>query len=481
MNPNVPSSIRALRRTGLAACLAASFATSGPAPAREEPASIPAASLRGVTARTPTGALLVQNCDDSGPGSLRDVLAQAVDGSSIDLTQLACSTITLTSGALLVPPEIGTLHLLADESLPTRPARPSSTAGLPLPRVTISGGDDRVIEHQGSGLLYLLSIAVDGGDSAQAKGGCIYSSGTVYLADSKVSGCRARATASEAALGGGIYARAGVSLSRSAISGNRAESESGYSYGGGIFVRGGSGVSLSNGWIADNQAVGEFSYGGGVAANGPVNLLRMAVTGNRAEFQAGLALFGGPGANSAEIANSTISGNVAGTAVGGVGTTVALSVANSTIAANHSSAESASAGLFLDNVDVALNSTIIADNQAGGVPHDIEGSGAIEGADNLIVATDLGVPPGTLRDDPRLAPLADNGGLTPTHALLPDSPAIDRGSNLAEFNFDQRYRDAPYDTTGIGYERVVGPRADIGAFEFGAPDRIFTNGFDPPI
>lgn len=33
-------------------------------------------------------------------------------------------------------------------------------------------------------------------------------------------------------------------------------------------------------------------------------------------------------------------------------------------------------------------------------------------------------------EDPRLAPLANNGGPTITHALLPDSSAIDRGSNL---------------------------------------------------
>jgi hypothetical protein len=31
--------------------------------------------------------------------------------------------------------------------------------------------------------------------------------------------------------------------------------------------------------------------------------------------------------------------------------------------------------------------------------------------------------------DPLLGPLADNGGPTPTHALLPGSPAIDQGSS----------------------------------------------------
>jgi len=43
------------------------------------------------------GTIVVENCDDSGPGSLRSALDSAVDGDAIDLTQLVCSTITLES------------------------------------------------------------------------------------------------------------------------------------------------------------------------------------------------------------------------------------------------------------------------------------------------------------------------------------------------------------------------------------------------
>jgi hypothetical protein len=58
----------------------------------------------------------------------------------------------------------------------------------------------------------------------------------------------------------------------------------------------------------------------------------------------------------------------------------------------------------------------------------------------------------------QLAPLANNGGHTLTHALLPDSPAIDAGdpSFVAPPDFDQR---------GIRYERVHGAGIDIGAYE----------------
>jgi hypothetical protein len=58
-----------------------------------------------------------------------------------------------------------------------------------------------------------------------------------------------------------------------------------------------------------------------------------------------------------------------------------------------------------------------------------------------------------------LAPLAWNGGLQPTCALLPDSVAIDHGLNPLGLTTDAR---------GPGYARVVGAQADMGAYEYGA-------------
>lgn len=59
-----------------------------------------------------------------------------------------------------------------------------------------------------------------------------------------------------------------------------------------------------------------------------------------------------------------------------------------------------------------------------------------------------------------LSPLADNGGSTLTHALLPGSPALDAGSNnqatAAGLFADQR-----------GYRRVVEGAVDMGSVEFG--------------
>ena len=54
-----------------------------------------------------------------------------------------------------------------------------------------------------------------------------------------------------------------------------------------------------------------------------------------------------------------------------------------------------------------------------------------------------------------LGALADNGGPTPTRALLPGSPAIDAGSCASDAADDQR-----------GVARPQGDGCDIGAFEY---------------
>jgi len=56
-------------------------------------------------------------------------------------------------------------------------------------------------------------------------------------------------------------------------------------------------------------------------------------------------------------------------------------------------------------------------------------------------------------------PLTNNGGPTPTMALLPGSLCIDAGNNSAGLLWDQRE---------TGYNRVVNKQPDIGAYEYGA-------------
>jgi len=62
--------------------------------------------------------------------------------------------------------------------------------------------------------------------------------------------------------------------------------------------------------------------------------------------------------------------------------------------------------------------------------------------------------------DPRLGPLANNGGPTQTHALRAGSPAIDQGEETDAPATDQRGVGRPRDGDGNG-----SPAVDIGAFE----------------
>ena len=72
----------------------------------------------------------------------------------------------------------------------------------------------------------------------------------------------------------------------------------------------------------------------------------------------------------------------------------------------------------------------------------------------------IGTPAATI--NPRLGPLADNGGPTQTMALLAGSPAIDQGANPD--NTDK----LATDQRGVPFVRTFGSQTDMGAYEVNA-------------
>ena len=70
--------------------------------------------------------------------------------------------------------------------------------------------------------------------------------------------------------------------------------------------------------------------------------------------------------------------------------------------------------------------------------------------------TAIGTTQQLIGHDPLLAPLANNGAPTPTHALKKGSPCINMGSNPDNLATDQR---------GPPHPRKLGVAVDIGAFE----------------
>jgi hypothetical protein len=95
------------------------------------------------------------------------------------------------------------------------------------------------------------------------------------------------------------------------------------------------------------------------------------------------------------------------------------------------------------------------------------------GDHNLIgtIGTTVHVPVDTINCDPLLGPLANNGGLTQTHALLSGSCAIGAGPTVVPGFI-------PTDQRGTGFPRKNSGLSDIGAFETQPSDRIFENGFE---
>jgi hypothetical protein len=436
-----------------------------------------AAAARG-TQPAGTQTWIVQNCDDGGAGSLREAVEQlAGSGDTVDMTQLACGTIALQGGALA----------LAQEELFLLGPGASSLA-------IDAGHASQVFVHTGQGALLLNGVTVRNGKAqsaaASVHGGCIASDGLVSLFQAVVTGCVAQVSGDNNAAGGGVYARGGLSIVRSTISGNAATATGpanlrGFGVGGGAFTLGRAEFAYTTieGNVASGDGGGFKGQAGGAWVFGGGSLMRSTISGNTAGSVGGLLLIDATYGDPIDVESSTISGNVATDSDIGaglyVGNTAQLTVRHSTITGNverNASGTPYGAGLRLGYGDVPtrLVSSIVAGNHfddgATMIASDVGGSAltpAITGEHNLIEAALMVVPADTLTQAPQLAALADNGGPTPTHALLPGSPAVDAG--VADgVDHDQR---------GEGHPRVLGEGADIGAFE-SAPDAIFKDGFE---
>ncbi|HVT31504.1 MAG TPA: choice-of-anchor Q domain-containing protein [Rhodanobacteraceae bacterium] len=405
----------------------------------------------------------VTNCADSGSGSLRASVAAAVSGETIDLSNLACSTITLTSGAIAIPQNALTMTGPGEHAL------------------TIDGDfNDRVFHHTGSSVLALYDLTVSDGkyvSDSTPYGGCIYSSGSAKLYRATISGCIVVGQETAVARGGGIQVAGSMLLDHSTITGNIAHglNDGGAPYnvalGGGISVGGDFVAKYST--ISDNEAIesdtNHNSSGGGIAAFGNFGLANSTVSGNSAVGMGGVLIEGGTGAE-AHILDSTISENVAHI-FSALYTQVPATIANSTIAFNRATSSVGRGAVYSQVAPIELQSTIIAGNERGtGGPDDLNGTGAtvVTGANNLVTSSTIPVPPDTITDCPHLNPLADNGGPTRTNALRIDSPAMNHGNNAANLTTDQR-----------GMPRVSGSAADIGAYERNAPDEhLLFSGFE---
>lgn len=337
--------------------------------------------------------------------------------------------------------------------------------GLPVigSPITIAGRGSTIERENGAPLFRLFAVGstgeltlhnttVSGGVVPDERhgGGLANYGGTCTVLHSTITG--------NGAYGGGGVANHGgtCTVLHSAISGNTASR-----LGGGVLNHGGN-VTVTHSIISDNGPRDEFFYGGGVAnyAGGTLTVTHSTISGNTARSVGGVLNL-----RTLAVVNSTISGNFVPNSGGGASNTGTLTVINSTISDNAAS----SGGGMVNSGTLRLANTLVAGNTAPNAPeisnsarvfanhHNLFGVDGTAGVQGFRPGpTDVVPAAGVLLPDILDPTLADNGGPTLTHALVPGSPAIDaippsdRGCRGA----DQR-----------GGHRPQGAGCDIGAFE----------------
>jgi CSLREA domain-containing protein len=288
-------------------------------------------------------------------------------------------------------------------------------------------------------------------NGADAGGAGIFALGNLTLNDVVV-------TANAAMGAGGAGIRGGGSLT---LNGCTVSANVGTDQGGAIF--GGSPVIIDRSTIRGNMTPDQ---GGGIFSDGPLTITNSTIADNMSTGDQGGGIFIENG--DLTVVNCTISGNTATDGGGGIfnnppiGTANAVRIINATITAN-----TGSGGGGISTFDpgvITLRNALVAGNSSASAP-DLSGMVNSEGY-NLIGSIDgatiAGDTTGNLVGQPaNLGPLADNGGPTLTHGLLPGSAAIDAGDPAGCTDAGG----SPLTTDQRGAPRPQGPACDVGAFE----------------
>jgi predicted outer membrane repeat protein len=447
--------------------------------------------LAATTMSAHAATITVTNTNDSGPGSLRQALANANNGDRINFA--VTGVITLTSGELLVRKNVPISGPAANQlSIDGSPGAVVFSVDTPATIATISGltirngvhgivtfgtltvsncvvsGNSAVGIASAGGMLTVSNCVVSGNSNGITNHGHSLTVANSDVSDNGQSGisftapdfvvvtATIRSTTVSGNLGGGIVANVGgfgitlqVTITDCTISGNS-------SYGG-IHCEGVPTLTVTNSTISGNSANAGQGRGGGIHGANGLTVENSTISGNSAATSGG-GIYGG-----ATVVNSTISGN-SGTSGGGIYNTSSLVVRSSSITDN-----SAGSGGGIYNrlqSQLRISDTIL---NAGASGENIFNDGGTVTSLGYNLSSDDGGgyltgPGDQINTDPLLGPLQNNGGPTFTHALLPGSPAIDAG--------DPNFSPPPFnDQRGCSFDRVFNGRIDIGSFEVQPPRR----------
>ena len=421
------------------------------------------------------------NINDAGAGSLRQAIINAnalagaddirfdptvFNGAQAAITLATTLDINTFAGGLTISGSFGASNVTVSGNNAVRVFNITGSGNTTFDSLRIVNGNaignGGGINNAGSGAVTLTNSTVSGNTGgATLNGGGIFSIGAVTLTNSTVSGN----TLPGFGLGAGIYAFGNLTLTNSTVSGN-----TGISGVGGGGIRSFGLVTLTNSTVSGNTA----DEGGGIFnSTGALTVTNSTVSGNTARNDGGGIISGGD----VTLTNSTVSGNTARNNGGGIFGVNGGTITNSTIANNIADADNNGTGngggIFRSGGTFTIRNSIVAGNfdrglQAPDLGSNVAGVGFTNGGNNLIGANDgfaATFAPSALIGtiaapvNPQLAPLANNGGPTLTHALLPNSPALNAGNNA----------NAPVGNDQRGLPRIFGVAVDIGAFESQVP------------
>ncbi|MGA9381164.1 MAG: Calx-beta domain-containing protein, partial [Phormidium sp.] len=329
------------------------------------------------------------------------------------------------------------------------------------------------------GSLVVINSDFTNNKSDFSSGGAVSSSGTLIITKSTFSGNKSNS-------GGALSIAGTANITDSTFSENTGQ----MGVGGAIYIATKDTVAIDRTTLINNSA----NYGGAIWNNsiGTVKITNSTIANNTANYYGG----GVSNEGNLDISNSTISNNKSNESGGGIYndiTTSTLNINQSTITNNTADFDNNNTGDFLSNNGggifiqsgtVTVKNTIVAANidnsPFGGINPDFSGNltsqsynlignvgtqnfssnttGDLYGDPNNTTTQNIGATEFITTINPKLDPLANNGGLTQTHALQIGSLAINAGDPafVAPPNTDQR---------SAGFDRIVGGRIDVGAFE----------------
>ncbi|MBU2051224.1 MAG: carboxypeptidase-like regulatory domain-containing protein [Gammaproteobacteria bacterium] len=343
--------------------------------------------------------VMVLNTNDAGAGSLRQAIADAISGDTIDFNLSGCPcTISLTSAELLIDrknlfingPGANQLTISGSNARRVFRITGMSPALVTISGVTIANGS----AQGGGGILVqvgkvtvsnsIISNNMSTGGTASGFGG-----GILVLTNSSLNVLNSTLTSNIAtADGGGISTTPAngidesITIVNSVISGNTAR------FGGGVFLfttgnltgsnssfnnntangNGGGGGGIYNrgtaifqtGTINLNTATGSTTGGGGIVNTGTLSLSKISVSTNTSTSIGG----GIDNMGTLTVADSTISGNQSAVSGGGINNTSNLTISRSTISGNSINISGVGGGGIYNSGTLNINSSTVSGNQA---------------------------------------------------------------------------------------------------------------------